>query len=174
MKKFASNKRSIHLLLVICAKQRERFTYLDISSCMLFARYPQFQQRIHLRFLNPEILRFPPDPLSFQAKARWNGICCCSDLNFAVDGRFQIWFLKSPWSPNSYWGWVVYLQGCKHGIQKPQYNILSEWSSVRLEIKAWPERAVTWQSFPGPTNKSSSEKIFLRKKRKHLQPNVIW
>ena len=105
MKKFASNKRSIHLLLVICTKQRDRFTYLDISSCMLFARYPQFQQRIHLRFLNPEVLRFPPDPLSFQAKARWNGICCCSDLNVLVDGRFQIWFLKFPWSPSSYWGW---------------------------------------------------------------------
>ena len=74
MKKFASNKRSIHLLLVIYAKQRHRFTYLDISSCMLFARYPQFQQRIHLRFLNPEILRFPPDPLSFQAKARPDGM----------------------------------------------------------------------------------------------------
>ena len=84
MKKFASNKRSIHLLLVICAKQRDRFTYLDTLSCILFARYPQFQQRIHLRFLNPEILRFPPDPLSFQAKARWNGICCCSDLNAVV------------------------------------------------------------------------------------------
>ena len=108
MKSFTSNERSTHLLLVICAIQRDRFTYLDISSCMLFAKCPQFQQRIHLRFLNPEILSFPPDPLSFQAKARWNGICCCSDLNFAVDGRFQIWFLKSPWSPNSYWGWVVY------------------------------------------------------------------
>ena len=168
MKKIASNKRSIHLLLVICAKQRERFTYLDISSCMLFARYPQFQQRIHLRFLNPEILRFPPDPLSFQAKAQWNGICCCSHFNFSVVGRFLIWFLKFPLSPNSYWGWVVY-----QGVQT-RYSKASERSVVRLEIKARPDRAVTWQSFPGPTNKSCSEKTFLRKKRKHFQPNVIW
>ena len=135
MKKFASNKRSIHLLLVICAKQRDRFTYLDISSCMLFATYPQFQQRIHLRFLNPEILRFPPDPLSFQAKARWNGICCCSHLNFPVDGRFQIWFLKFP-GHQILTEVELSTEGCKHGIQKPQYNILSERSGVRLEIKA--------------------------------------
>ena len=74
MKSFTGNKRSIHLLLVICAIQRDRFTYLDTLSCMLFAKCPQFQQRIHLRFLNPEILRFPPDPLSFQAKARPDGM----------------------------------------------------------------------------------------------------